>query len=203
MMSFSTRLFRISLSAVLLICVFSVLGSYSQAQNKELPSEKRTQIEAAVAKFMATTHVPGLSVSVVEDGKMEWASGFGFADLENNTPVTEHTLFRLASISKPLSATAAMELVERGQLDLDAPVQKYCPAFPQKSATITTREVMDIWRESAITSQVPDDRGTRKHQALRQSDSGGTGLFQNDRIALGTRGSNSTTRRRVTRLSDA
>jgi CubicO group peptidase (beta-lactamase class C family) len=183
MMSFSIRLFRISLSAVLLVCVFSVLGSYSQAQNKELPSEKRTQIEAAVAKFMATTHVPGLSVSVVEDGKMEWASGFGFADLENNTPVTEHTLFRLASISKPLSATAAMELVERGQLDLDAPVQKYCPAFPQKSATITTREVMGHLagiRHYKSGSQDDPELGNTKH--FDNPIQAGLDFFKNDAL---------------------
>lgn len=91
---------------------------------------------------MATTHAPGVSIAVVEKGELSWAAGFGSADLENNVPPTERTLFRLASISKSLTATAAMELVERGKLDLDAPVQKYCPAFPQKSAPITTRLVM-------------------------------------------------------------
>lgn len=121
------------------IIVFSALLS---AQDQQLSAAKRVQIESAVSKFMASTHVPGISVAVVENGKLEWASGFGFADLENNVPATEHTLFRLASISKSLTATGAMELVERGQLDLDAPVQKYCLAFPQKSGTITTRLVM-------------------------------------------------------------
>jgi len=64
------------------------------------------------------------------------------ADLENNAPASEHTLFRLGSISKPLTAVAAMELWEQGKIDLDAPVQKYCPTFPQKQAPITTRQVM-------------------------------------------------------------
>jgi serine beta-lactamase-like protein LACTB, mitochondrial len=62
--------------------------------------------------------------------------------LENNVPASEHTLYRLASISKPLTATAALQLWERGKLDLDAPVQKYCPAFPQKPWPITTRQVL-------------------------------------------------------------
>jgi serine beta-lactamase-like protein LACTB len=114
----------------------------SQAQDQLLSPEKQAQIEAAVSKFMSSTHVPGLSVAVVEDGKYEWAAGFGLADLENNVPASEHTLFRLASISKPLTAVGAMELWERGKLDLDAPVQKYCPAFPRKSAPITIRQVM-------------------------------------------------------------
>src|SRR5580765_2560827 len=112
------------------------------AQEHKLSPEKRSQIEASVAKYMSATHVPGLSAAIVENGDYEWASGFGFADVENNVPASEHTLFRLASITKSLTALGAMRLQEEGKLDLDAPVQKYCPYFPQKSAPITTRQVM-------------------------------------------------------------
>lgn len=128
------------LLVALLLC--AALAPCSEAQQHELSAEKRTQIEAAVSRFMASTHAAGISVAVVENGEYDWGSGFGFADLENNVPASEHTLFRLASISKSLTATAALQLVERAKLDLDAPVQKYCPAFPQKSAPITTRLVM-------------------------------------------------------------
>src|SRR5260370_36305599 len=95
-----------------------------------------------VSKVMGRPHVPGLSGAVVEDGRFAWAAGFGMAELENNVPASEHTLYRLASISKSLTATAAMQLFEHGQLDLDAPVQTYCPAFPQKPWPITTRQCM-------------------------------------------------------------
>jgi serine beta-lactamase-like protein LACTB len=119
-----------------------VVAAPSLAQDSKLAPAKRAQIEAAVNKFMASTHVPGVSVAIVENGEYEWAQGFGFADLENNVPASEHTLYRLGSISKPLTATAAMELWERGKLDLDVPVQKYCPAFPEKPWPISTRQVM-------------------------------------------------------------
>lgn len=139
----STEFARRSARRLACLAVFSVaLICLSQAQKSRISPENRTQIEAAVSKFMSATHVPGVSIAVVEDGKLAWATGFGFADLENNVPASEHTLFRLASISKSLTATAAMQLVERGKIELDAPVQKYCPAFPQKSAPITTRLVM-------------------------------------------------------------
>src|SRR5439155_15819296 len=131
----SLGLRRISLPLV--FCFLLASAGTALAQQREISSEKRPQIEAAVSRFMADTHVPGLSVGVVENGKFEWARGFGLADIENNVPASERTLFRLASISKSLTATAAMQLQERGQLDLDAPVQKYCPAFPKKSGTIT------------------------------------------------------------------
>lgn len=129
----------ISISTGLL---FATLVPLSSAQEHELSPGKRTQIAAAVSKFMSGTHVPGVSVAVVENGEYDFGTGFGFADAENNAPASEHTLYRLGSISKPLTAVGAMQLWERGQPDLDAQVQKYCPAFPQKPWPITTREVM-------------------------------------------------------------
>lgn len=124
------------------IAMWSAVAVFCGAQNSKLAPDKRAQVEAAVAKFMASTHVPGIAVAIVENGVYEWTRGFGFADLENNVPASEHTLFRLGSISKSLTATAALELWERGKLDLDAPVQKYCPAFPQKPWPISTRQVL-------------------------------------------------------------
>ncbi len=126
----------------ILVALCSAVAARCGAQESKLSPNKRAQIEAAVTKFMASTHVPGLSIAIVENGEYEWAQGFGFADLENNVPANEHTLFRLASISKPLTATAALQLWERGKLDLDVPVQKYCPSFPQKPWPISTRQVL-------------------------------------------------------------
>ncbi|MGH7973007.1 MAG: serine hydrolase domain-containing protein, partial [Limisphaerales bacterium] len=68
-----------------------------------------------------------------------WSEGFGFRDLERKLPVTSNTLFRIGSVSKALTSAGLALLVERGQLDLDAPVQEYVPDFPQKDGTITTR----------------------------------------------------------------
>jgi len=126
----------------ILVALCSASAARCFAQDSKLAPGKLAQIDAAVSRFMASTHVPGLSVAVIESGEYEWSQGFGLADLENNVPASEHTLFRLGSISKSLTATAAMELWERGKLDLDAPVQKYCPSFPQKPWPISTRQVL-------------------------------------------------------------
>src|SRR6202043_793105 len=136
---FCQRLPRGLRSLIIAVAFCAASPSCSQAQENKLSPEKRSQIESAVSAFLSSTHVPGVSVAVVENGEYEWGSGFGLADIENNAPASEHTLFRLASISKSLTATPAMQLWERGRLDLDAPVQKYCPAFPQKPWPITTR----------------------------------------------------------------
>jgi len=127
----------ILLSLLICFCISS-----ASAQQKSLSPEKRQAIEKAVASFMAESSIPGLSAAVVLDGELRWSQGFGMADLENSSPATSSTLFRLGSVSKPISATAVLQLWERGRLDLDAPVQKYCPAFPQKEWPITTRELL-------------------------------------------------------------
>lgn len=160
------------------ILLFVACTAYSQTQ---LSAEKRGQIEASVAKFMATTHVPGLAVAVVENGEYEWSGGFGLADVENNSPASEHTLFRLGSISKPLTAVGALQIWERGQFDLDAPIQKYCPAFPQKPRPITTREVMGHLggiRHYKSDSQDDPEVGNTKH--FDDPIQAGLDFFKND-----------------------
>jgi serine beta-lactamase-like protein LACTB len=120
---------------------------------------------------MAANSVPGVSVAVVQDGELVWSEGFGMADLENFVPATPFTLFRLGSISKPITATAILQLSERGKLDLDAEVQKYCPAFPKKEWPITTRELLG--HLGGIRHYNPDGKGdipedSAKHFASMQ-----------------------------------
>src|SRR4051812_6196822 len=163
------------------ISVIFLLGLSGLAQESRISAGKRTQIESAVSRYMASTHVPGVSIAIVEDSELEWAAGFGSADLENNVPASEHTLFRLASISKSLTATAAMQLWERGRLDLDAPVQKYCPSFPQKSAPITARLVMGHLsgiRHYKSDSQDDPEIGNTKH--FDNPIASGLDFFKND-----------------------
>ncbi len=85
--------------------------------------------------------IPGISVAVAVDGKIVYSEGFGYSDLEQRVPVWPTTKFRIASISKPLTAVGLMELVQAGKVDLDAPVQKYVPTFPDKGAVITVRRI--------------------------------------------------------------
>ena len=91
---------------------------------------------------VAGDDLPGLSVAVAVDGAIVWAEGFGWADVESRTPATPLTRFRLGALSKPLTAAAVALLHDRGRLDLDAPVQRYVPAYPKKQWTITTRQLM-------------------------------------------------------------
>ena len=110
--------------------------------NTALPADKITKIETAISSVMSRQGIPAVSVAIVEDNQIRFQRGYGMADVENFVPAKALTVYRLASVSKSLTATAAMQLVERGKLDLDAPVQKYVPSFPTKNFPITTRQLL-------------------------------------------------------------
>src|SRR5437764_2526873 len=149
-------------------------------QSTYLSQAQRVAIEKAVASFMAANSVPGPSAAVVLDGEPRWSERFGMSDLENFSPATSSTLFRLGSISKPISATAALQLWERGKLDLDAPVQKYCPAFPQNESPIATRQLLG--HLGGIRHYNPDGKGDVPEDSARHCSSmqESLQLFAND-----------------------
>ncbi len=182
----------ISWSVALALLVLSAVAV--SAQQPKLAVDKQTQIESTVKKFMAASGVPGISVAIVENGQYEWSGGFGAADLENSVAATDNTLYRLASISKPITATAAMLLWQNGKLDLDAPVQKYCPAFPVKDVPITTREVLGHLGGIRHYKGGADDPEIDNTKHFDNPIEGGLNFFKNDPLVAtpGTKFSYST-----------
>ena len=77
----------------------------------------------------------------MRDGKL-WSAAFGEADLEQHVPASAQSMFRTGSVGKWFTATAAMRLAEDGKLDLDAPVQKYCPQYSTKPWPVTSRQLL-------------------------------------------------------------
>ena len=96
------------------------------------------EFEEFVKKQMAADKIPGLSVGFLKDDVM-WAKGFGYADLENKTPAKAESMYRLASVNKPMTAAAVLQLVEKGKISLDAEVQTYVSYFPKKKFPVTVR----------------------------------------------------------------
>ena len=107
-----------------------------------LAPAKVEAIEAAVSGTMSEIGIPGLSLALATDGAIRIANGYGLADVENNVPAKAVTVYRLASVSKPITAVAVLQLAEKGLLDLDAPIQKYCPAFPEKPWPVSGRQLL-------------------------------------------------------------
>src|SRR5262245_50323701 len=149
---------------VFLLVLLTFTAAQTAVQDRLAP-DLRIRIEDAVSKFMTTSVAPGVAVAVVLNGERAWSAGFGMADLENNVAVTPQTLFRLASVSKPITATGAMHLWEQGKLDLDAPIQKYCSAFPQKEWPITTRQLLG--HLGGIRHYNPDGKGDVPEDSAR------------------------------------
>jgi CubicO group peptidase (beta-lactamase class C family) len=84
---------------------------------------------------------PGIAIAVSVDGETVWSEGFGYADLEHRVPMWPSVKFRVGSVSKSMTAAAVATLVEAGRLDLDVPIQRYVPSFPEKPQPITTRQL--------------------------------------------------------------
>lgn len=96
------------------------------AQELNDPQELENLIDSVLAEELENSTTPGAVISVVKDGKIFFAKGYGYADIDQKTPVVaDRTLFRVASLSKLFTATAAMQLYGKGSIDLNGDVSKY------------------------------------------------------------------------------
>jgi CubicO group peptidase (beta-lactamase class C family) len=124
---------------------------------------------------MSRLGVPGLSLAVAQGGEVRHEAGFGFADVENEVPARPETVYRLASVSKPITAAAVLRLAEEGRLDLDAPVSRYCPDFPDKAWPVTARQLLS--HQGGVRHYRPDEQPiTRRFTSLAE----GLALFRDD-----------------------
>ena len=161
-----------------LLCI--VLINLCLAQSKEqkqtvgnspkIAAAKIEKIETAIAAWMAQNKAPALSVAIVTDNQMSFSKGYGLADVENNVAARSNTAYRLASIAKSMTAIAVMQLVERGKIDLNASINKYCAAYPEKQAlkdapdkqfSITVRQL--LVHQSGVRHNKPEEVLSTKH----------------------------------------
>lgn len=102
-------------------------------------------LERLIASEMADKTLPALSIALVDDQRVVWARGFGFANPADSVRATAQTVYRVGSVSKLFTDIAVMQLVQRGQLALDTPVVRYLPDFRPAGAaagSITLRQLM-------------------------------------------------------------
>jgi CubicO group peptidase (beta-lactamase class C family) len=121
------------------------------------PAELEAFLDDLLSQELEENHIAGAAVSVVKDGKLFFAKGYGYADLENKIPVdAEQTIFRIGSVGKVFTWTAVMQLVEQGKLDLDEDINTYLDfripdTYPQpitlKHLMTHTSGIEDRWLE--------------------------------------------------------
>ncbi|VVB62258.1 D-aminopeptidase [uncultured archaeon] len=114
-----------------LVLVFIFLSSSSGVYAQNLSNEKTIHSDGELDDFILNTmrqrHIPGLSASLVIDDIVRWQKGYGSADISQNISVTNDTLFKIASVSKTITASALMKLYEQGYFDLSDPINAYLP----------------------------------------------------------------------------
>jgi serine beta-lactamase-like protein LACTB len=124
---------------LILIALFTL--GYSILLAQSIYKEEKQLAHDMATMLLKTAKLPGLSIAILKDGKIIYAEGFGYANLEEHIKVTTKTQFRTASVGKVITATALGKLMQEGKLELNAAVQKYVPYFPVKEYPITLKQL--------------------------------------------------------------
>ena len=149
--------FRVTLGNMKIFALAVILFSQLHA----LSPERIRGIEKALEAERERQGIAGMSAAIVVNGELKWTRGFGLSDLENNVPARAATMYRLGSIAKPITATAVMQLVEKGMIDPDEPIQRYVPQFPRKTWDVTVRQLLG--HLGGVRSYRGDEMGSTRH----------------------------------------
>lgn len=162
------------LAAVSILAV--VFATPATAQSSGLEQTYGRQLktfEQRARKQMEADHTTGFAIALMV-GDQTWARGFGYADAEDGSPMKPESSFRLASVTKPMTAVAVLQLVEQGKMDLDAEIQTYVPYFPKKNHPVTVRQLLahlggiSHYRDFAKELHIKEHRDTKEAIAIFQ-----------------------------------
>jgi len=143
---------------VILICIatscknekaIDVTSDFKAIENSLVPSilvKGDSIINFNLLERMEHYKVPGVSIAVVENGKIKWAKGYGIANTNNGSKVDASTIFQAGSISKPLAALSALKLVENGNIDIDEDVNTYLKEWEIPESNFTQVEKVTLRR---------------------------------------------------------
>ena len=136
---------------------------------------KNRKAKKLARKFLRQNDVQGLSISVSKNGKLIWSKGFGYANRQPKVKVDPNkTLFRIASISKSITALALAQLVENKTIDINKSIYNYLPDYPKKSRDFTVKEL------GGHIAGIRSYRGNEFTLNKKMSISEGVDLFKND-----------------------
>jgi len=130
--------------ACALLCATTVWAQQAKHLSRKKPLAEKlvAAVDEAVDAEMQRQQLVGVAVGIINHGEVVLTKGYGFADGENQIPVTTQTVFNWASNCKPLTAVAAMQLVQKKKLDLDVDIRTYVPEFSPNGPAITVRQLL-------------------------------------------------------------
>lgn len=123
---------------------------------------------------MALDQTVGLTIGFMKDAFV-WVKGYGYADLENKSPAKAESAYRLASVTKPMTAVAILQLVEKGKINLDAEVQTYVPYFPKKPWPVTVRQLLGHLGGISHYKNYEQEGRIKNHKSTREA----VAIFEN------------------------
>lgn len=136
--------YRRSVAAFLCVLTAGSLA-WSDAKPSRSYEEAIKSLDAFITAEIESKQVPALAIALVDDQEIIWSKRFGWADADKHVPASAETVFRVGSVSKLFTDIGVMQLVEKGLLDLDAPVTRYLPEFQPRNSfgvPITLRQLM-------------------------------------------------------------
>lgn len=153
-----------------------LLTSLGFSQNVGTITQQKVNTAKKRAKnFLKKEHIPGLSISVSKDGQIIWSEGFGYGKRKPTVPINpSSTLFRIASISKTITAVMLAKLAEDKLIDLDTSIYNYLPDYPQKEFDFTARQLGG--HLAGIRHTTDDEFKSNKRMTITE----GLDLFKND-----------------------
>lgn len=133
---------RSAYTATLSFLISLALTGCATSSVRQEQATRATEADKLLQTTMETNHLPSLSAVVSIDGQVVYKNALGLANIEAGTQATPETVYAQGSVTKTLTAVAALMLAEKNRLDLDAPVQRYCAAYPTKQEAITLRQLL-------------------------------------------------------------
>ena len=144
------------LTWISLFCLASpfVAGASDFVEQHPEVADAITLLDLWIEEQLAYQQLPGLAIGIVYDQELIWSKGYGFSDLDEQTPVTPTTLFRIGSVTKVFTATAILQLRDAGKLRLDDPITRHLPEFAIKNPFPDAPEIT-IWNLLTHTAGLP------------------------------------------------
>lgn len=148
--------------------VLLITSFYSLAQSN-LSQLKSEEIDDYIEYFMNNQKIPGLALALIDKGEVIKKKSYGLASLEYKVPVTDSSVFWLASISKHFTATAIMQLQEKGILNIDEKIKRYLPDIPENWNAVTLRHLL-THTSGLPASGYGNERGSRSARGTYLAD---------------------------------
>ncbi|MEM8927159.1 MAG: serine hydrolase domain-containing protein [Bacteroidota bacterium] len=131
---------------ILMLTALLVLSCQTQKESTPLPSPLHGALDSLASVQKESYKLPGLAIGIIKDDTIIYAKGFGVRSLSTQEAITTKSIFHMASVSKPFTATAVMQLVEKGKINLDKHLVTYLPYFKMNDGrykNITIRQMLN------------------------------------------------------------